>query len=154
MNKIIAREMKMHFRLSDIGSYFRRYLIGEKPEGMMEHIFVLGNSSYFFTAVEFGLFLQNFYVAFWATQLIPLLVTTWSNQEINESEKEEIFGCFHSYCRVPIYSIFLLFAVYCKSVILQAVTRAQFAYYREVQEDIANQKKCIEVLQAKQFGRN
>ena len=128
----------------ELGIKFIHHLVGERPEGKMEHIFLFGNSALFFSAVEVGLLLQNFYVAFWLTQLVPLFHLTW-----DEVTSKERYGLFFVsfFLSVPVVlNAFVTRGLLSLAVTLQAVCRNHQHVMGEVNEDAKKQQECIQSL--------
>ena len=54
--------------------WIKQMFSSESEKGDLQNIFWLNSSGLFFTMVEFVLLLQCFYIAMWASQLIPMIV--------------------------------------------------------------------------------
>ena len=106
--------------------------------GNLQNIFWLKSSGIFFSMVEFVLLLQCFYIAMWATQLIPMIVI-YGEHEVG----------WIIIFTVPLFVNFALIRlILSRAVMLQAICGVHAEVLGEVKEEAIEEEHCLDKLRS------
>ena len=134
------RKEKTSSFCGSILSYFRkgenRSKIVNKKEDELQSIFIFGSAELYFTMVELCLLLQCFYIAMWATQVIPMIVLYHENQ----------WAWGIAFTLPGVYNFLIIRMILTRAVMLQAICGVHAEVLGEVKEEAIEEEHCLDKL--------